>query len=303
MKFFKIFTIAIAALSFTACSDDDPTWNTESDVTVEMGKAAYTTKEGRGIVTVPISVTGERNGNIEVALAVKADYPNAAQEDVHFYFTTKAIVIAPEFDTYNVEITIIDDAELNEDRIFDVYLESAEGAKIGTQNFTQITIEDNDSNPYDRVSGEWVLDYINPASGSTELLKASVKLVAQENTERYLILTGVPTSFPDMQFMVNFFYDETTEEGHLEMNYDQTGGSTEIGSYGDCPIWLYTPAGSNSFTGEGGTIMYWNEDFTELSIEDRDVVGEYPYWWFLFEVSGQGYGNIEQMVPVKMTRP
>ena len=50
MKLNKIFAIALAALTLTACSDDDDNnflggVNTASGVTVEMGNSQFTTQE------------------------------------------------------------------------------------------------------------------------------------------------------------------------------------------------------------------------------------------------------------------
>ena len=80
MKFLKIFAIAVAAFSVASCSDDDTSWNTESDVTVQMGEATFSTKEGRGMVSIPLTVSGERNGNIKVTLDVVSDFENPAKE-------------------------------------------------------------------------------------------------------------------------------------------------------------------------------------------------------------------------------
>lgn len=98
MKLYKIFAVALAALTMTACSDDDDKigWNSNADVTVEMGQASISFKEGRGMVNVPVTVTGEANGNIMVTVACEETGLNPAQEDVHYYVTDKTIIISPE---------------------------------------------------------------------------------------------------------------------------------------------------------------------------------------------------------------
>lgn len=150
MKFLKIFAIAVAAFSVASCSDDDTSWNTESDVTVQMGEATFSTKEGRGMVSIPLTVSGERNGNIKVTLDVVSDFENPAKDEEHLYLTTKTIVIFPEDNTYDVEVSIVDDKDMNEARFCNVVIASAEGATIGAQSYTTIEIKDNDSEPYDR---------------------------------------------------------------------------------------------------------------------------------------------------------
>ena len=58
MKYIKLFML-LAAVSFLgACSDDDESWNSASDVTVSMENTTLRIKESAGIVEVPIKVEG-----------------------------------------------------------------------------------------------------------------------------------------------------------------------------------------------------------------------------------------------------
>ena len=63
MKLTKICAVALAAIAFAACSNEDEiSWN-NAEATVSMGKAELVSKENKGIVNVPVSVDGKRNGS------------------------------------------------------------------------------------------------------------------------------------------------------------------------------------------------------------------------------------------------
>ena len=63
MKLNKIFAIALAALTLTACSDDDDNnflggVNSAKGVTVEMGNSQFTAQESEEFFYVPVAVRG-----------------------------------------------------------------------------------------------------------------------------------------------------------------------------------------------------------------------------------------------------
>ena len=60
-----------AVTFFAACSSDDESWNSASDVTVGMAKAEMKVNEGKGLFNVPIEVKGETDGNVFVTVEVK----------------------------------------------------------------------------------------------------------------------------------------------------------------------------------------------------------------------------------------
>ena len=61
--------LAVTAF-FAACSDDDASWNTNADVTVEMGKTEVKVKEGVGLFNVPIVVNGETTAPVRVHVSM-----------------------------------------------------------------------------------------------------------------------------------------------------------------------------------------------------------------------------------------
>ncbi len=309
MKYLKIFAIAVASLSVTACSDNnDPDFNTMGDVTVEMGQGELSTKEGRGIVKIPVSVTGERNGIVEVTFAIKSDYENPAVDEQNIYMTTNTIVIFPEDNTYNLEVTIVDDKDMNEARYCDVTIVSAEGATVGSQNFTKVEIKDNDSEPYDRCAGEWILKTASITdAGNIEEKNTYIELVAyEEGTAKYdkaYQVRGLVD--PELAFRANFVYDKEAKTGYIAFELGQSGGnllvSSSLGEQSIVLMQLVTENGESYIISKGETLFHINSDFTEMEVENTIEQGVYPEWGFLFNAGG--WYLLDSFFVTGMTRP
>ncbi len=279
MKFFKIFTVALAAVAFTACSDnDDSAWNTAPDVTVEMGSATASFKEGRGLVTIPMVVNGDANGNIQVTLAVEEKGAYPAEDDVHFFLTTKTIVIFPEDKTYNVEIFINDDDVINEPRVCDIKIESVKGAQVGAVGFTELTIRDNDSDFYDKFAGQWILETIG-TDGSASNVKVNLAAFDEdeEGYNNYYVLEGLQQGY--VEYLVYFFYDMASQTGYLQLPYGQNGGTLNFAPpVGEANVHLCGFDGRYFFT-DGYTRFDWDETMTVLTATGDDGA-EKPGWLF-----------------------
>lgn len=158
MKGLKIFMLAVASVILASCSDDDSKWNSAGDVQVAMGSTEITWKENKGTNTpvfVPITVTGERNGAVQVTVSVAETGSNPAMDDVHYIITSKTIVIPADANEGQIELRTIDDSDVNENRTFTMTITSAHGASIGTSASTLITLKDNDSEFYEKLMGGW----------------------------------------------------------------------------------------------------------------------------------------------------
>lgn len=301
MKLFKIFTIAIAALSVTACSDDDKmTWNTDSDVTVEMGEASFSTKEGRGMVSIPLKVTGERNGSVKVTLDVVSDTENPAKDEENLYLTTKSIVIFPEDDTYDVEVTIVDDKVMNEPRFCDIVIASVEGATIGAQGYTTIEIKDNDTEPYDRAAGPWILEVIDysgtPARKYVDFVTYDE---GKAGYEKYYKMTGI---FDNNFYRVNYSGDKENEIFSISVNCSTKGSAIDPNKE-QYPIldlqFLVEENGQLYLVDRGETIFHIDPTFTKAEMEYTSIPGDFPIWGFL---TSEG-GLADYFYVTKMIRP
>lgn len=154
MKLTKYLLLACAPLLFAACGNDDD-WNTDGDVTVEMAKATMQVKENVSMVYVPLQVNGTANGPIRVTVEVTEDATTPAVEDEHYVLTSKTVVIPDNDEQISLELALTNDLEINENRIFTITIVNVEGAAIGQQNTTEVTIVDDDSMFYEALQGEW----------------------------------------------------------------------------------------------------------------------------------------------------
>lgn len=155
MKFNKIFAIALAALTLTACGDDDNDFNTAGDVTVEMKSTTLTVSKmfNGTFFNIPVIVEGDTNGPVEVTVEFSAVSENPATEGEDFVVTQKTITIGADKQIGNIEFYPIYKGDEIENSQFIATIVKAEGAKIGTEASTVITLKV--PTPYDKAQGVW----------------------------------------------------------------------------------------------------------------------------------------------------
>lgn len=159
MKLNKIFAIALAALTLTACSDDDDI-NT-ANVTVNMQKTEIEVSEDFSTGTyyyVPVEVTGESNGPVRVTVKVEGVGSTPATEGDDYVITSKTIVIPQGESVGEIEFHSVGDDIENPDREFTVTIVSAEGATIGSNATTIVRLLDNERllpEAYAKMIGTW----------------------------------------------------------------------------------------------------------------------------------------------------
>lgn len=160
MKLNKIFAIALAALTMTACSDDDE-YNTASAV-VEMGETTIEAQEDfteDDYYKVPIVVTGETNGPISVTVEVTGSGDTPATENENYIITQKTITIPAGSKIGYIEFHTTGDWDLNPDRKFIMTITSAQGATIGQRKSTLIALLDDETlfvPIYATMGGLWI---------------------------------------------------------------------------------------------------------------------------------------------------
>lgn len=160
MKLNKIAAIALAALAVTACSDDDDKFNT-NPVTVSLEQTTMSVTEDIAqniYYNVPVVVSGETNGPVRVTVEVEAVGTTPAEEGKDYLVTSKTIVIPAGETKGSIEFYPIGDQEENQDRTFTVNIVSAEGATVGGNTTTLVTLLDNERllpEAYAKVCGTW----------------------------------------------------------------------------------------------------------------------------------------------------
>ena len=263
--------LAVTAF-FAACSDDDASWNTNADVTVEMGKTEVKVKEGAGLFNVPIVVKGETTAPVRVHVSMRESGSNPAKKDVNYMVTDTTIVISDG--AGKVEVKTVDDDEINENRTFEVYIVSADGAKVGANSSTNVVLRDNDSEFYEKLQGVWKMKYVD-ANGAAKEWSVTVTGGDEESEDynHYLYVSGMMGNDWTMA-VLKYDYDKATKQGSLAFD--------ELGSYkfadgvdfglGNAPnyVCLFSQDGRNlTIEPIGGT---WSADFKTVTFEADKVL-------------------------------
>ena len=198
-----------AVTFFAACSSDDDSWNSASDVTVGMAQTEMTVNEGKGLFNVPIEVKGETDGNVFVTVEVKEVGANPAKEDVNYYVTDKTISISDG--TGNVEIETVDNDDINDPRTFQVTIVDAKGAKISENASTTISLKDNDAEFYSKLQGKWKMTCKNARTGAEINWDVKITGASEESEADYnkmLYITGMGGA--ESEVWLSFNYDKET---------------------------------------------------------------------------------------------
>lgn len=250
MKLNKIFAIALAALTLTACSDDDDNnflggVNTASGVTVEMGNSQFTTMENEEFFYVPIAVNGETNGKVVVTVEIRQATPGENQEGAtegkDYVVTSKTVNIAAGETTGFVEVSNNwESGVINPDRVFDVTIVKASGAQIGSQASCTVVIGNAD-NPYTMLCGKWNLKAIDRKGNEVDL-NLTLKTPAADSDAfgNELWLPGVMGDADYMIRFTDFTYNEETGGGSMKLGYGTLMTDNLAFNYGD-PVGVAYP--------------------------------------------------------------
>lgn len=168
MKLYKFLAVALVALSFASCEEnnleDYPNFlgavNTQPGVTVSL-QPTLSVDENIGEYSVPVEVTGATNGKLVVTFEVKegvaTEDVDPAKEVVNYNITSKTINI-PEGESVGfIELTPVwEQGKINNDCTFDITIKSVEGGSIGSNATCHVTIVNVD-NPYTMMCGNWTM--------------------------------------------------------------------------------------------------------------------------------------------------
>lgn len=299
MKYIKIFMLMVAATFFVACSSDDESWNTTSNAVVSMGKSEITWKENKGLVNVPITVTGERNGLVQVTVTVAETGSNPAMDDIHYIITSKTIVIPADATSGSIELRTIDDADINENRTFTMTISDVKGATLGDAT-ALITLKDNDSEFYEKLQGTWTMSAADVDDPSL-VDNYTVEIVGFDEDEagynKTLYIVGfMGYNWTEMELA--YEYDSATKEGSVSLVFPSAFATgVNFGSIGVSDVYQMGIDANDNFTYEP-LVGKWNDDFTEVTFNEWPAVygaicqgGGFPdgftgYVWF-------GYKNLK----------
>lgn len=307
-----IYICSLLLISFfmVGCEDEN-SLNTLGEATVSMGQANYNVKENKGIFLVPIHVSGDRNGAVEVDVEVKSNDP-ACVEDEHFLVTSKHIIIPHDKSVGYVEIKAVDDRVINTDRVFTINIIKVQGAQLNASNRqTMVTLLDNDNIPYDRMNGTWVVtatDMLQDMDASKVSWETRLTTVADEEGEGYgSVIVMSPwrmwsgDTFEDVLNITHnliFRYNEASQTATLELKLGQImaegfilGGENEDGlDLTSCTMRSAMPT-AMSYTTNGTITGKVNDDFTQITF-NLPMMGllydanntPFSYWFYYSDI-------------------
>lgn len=260
MKYIKfLMLLAVAILPFfTSCSEDEDVNSNEctvgfasSEVSVGEASASY--------VQVPITVTGKRNGQIHVTVEAAPVGKNGAEEGKNYVITDKTLNLNADTlstGTINVELKIIDDNEINDDRQFTLKLTSVEGATVSNAE-TTVTIVDNDGDSYLSFGGTWTLTATSEVSGTTSF-QVGISAASQGSTDYEKVLTATGNfGGVDLTWKLGYTYDKASNKGTITF----ICGDDVVGTYQDYNLGWYL------YTGDG--YLYSGEVPAEWELDEE----------------------------------
>lgn len=307
MKLNKIFAITLAAVALTGCTEDPDLFlggvNTENGVTVAMGNSTFATEESEEFCYVPITVTGNTNGKVEVTVEVTTATPGQGEENAtegtHFAITSKTINIAEGENTGFLEIhNLWETGVINNDRVYNITITKAKGATIGDPATCTVTIANSDS-PYTMLLGNWKFTGVNMFDGKD--VEVTLKMVAPSSSSEYygseLYLTGIFGRTEMYIPFTDFDFDVESGTGTMELGY-----GSFMSDYlwtvndQDCVLVLMGLNGTTPTLNAQATCTF-NEDMNEIVVpETAKVVGgwyTYPAFQYLGMNSAGVYRNIK----------
>ena len=267
MKLYKLSAFVLATAIFASCSEEELSWNS-SAATVSMEQAELVYKENKGMVNVPIVVDGELNGPVEVTVEVAEVGENPAMEDVHYIVTSKTVLIPADATSGKIEFKTVDDADINEERTFVINIKSVNGATVGETASTTVTLKDNDSQFYEKLQGRWKMT----SSAGTWNINIIGAEEGEEGYNEVFQVTGIMGY--DWTSMTMFYsYDVATKTGYVYIPFGYIfaeGVNFGLGGTQDVATGTVVDGYINF---DGGILGTWNEDFTEITFEDKLLYG------------------------------
>lgn len=279
MKIKSIFALATAALAWTGCSTDLepeklPT-NSASGVTVEMQDAELVFPEDQmssnTYYDIPIVVTGETNGAVEVTVELGEIGETPAKAGENYIVTSKKVIIPAGTNVGNIQFYPKGDEEENPDRQFTVTIVSAAGATIGAQSSTLVTLLDNElmvKNAYRDIQGVWTVSANSVFDGPV-----TYQLIIQgypEGDANYLKvvnLVGIGGT-PDFVVPATISCNPVNGETNLSIKCnDGVLGTAMAGSAGLVDIRLLYVEGESLYL-NGNVTAVGNPDLTQIVFND-----------------------------------
>lgn len=257
----------------------------ESDASVAFDTPVVFLREADETYYLPVKLQGTPAGPVKMTIEV---VDSTAKGGVHFHLTTKEFVVNADF--AGIPVTLVDDDEINLDRMFLVKITSVLGAmKITSQSTCLVTIRNEDLGISLGVKSRT----IEEAPGNIKSVKIPIRLIGDPGADLE-INVGVVDGFGNAVVGHDFVIKETT----LTVPYGQDSIEVEV-----IPQYNTEITGDKNFrlqvTGvEGHEELDLSALVCDVTIHDYDT--EVSFGQAGYKV---GLSVTSMMVPVKLSQP
>jgi hypothetical protein len=270
MKYIHIYIWALLSVLFVACSDDTVGLNSH-DVKVAFAQSDISLNENAGIVSIPLSVEGERNGLVKMTFKVTGV---TAVENEHYLVTTTTLQFDAETETIpGLEIRLLDDGDTeNDDRTLTVTIEQVEGAQKGAISTCNVTLVDVDKNPYFKLMGDWTFTGVNVATDETETFTVNISNNGDESlVEKSYIGTGfLVEAGVTLEWKLN--YNKSSETLSL-VEGPSSANAYDFGSFVGVFKVIPMEISEQDLVPIRSIQATWSEAFDKVTFEPEGVIG------------------------------
>ena len=201
------------------------------DIAIGFGQESFRFKEGAGLNKIEVVVTGEaRNYPVTFDIEARLLTDDGVEVDDVLHFTqTKGLKVkGKDLAPVYVEFFVKDDDVINEKREVELSITNVEGASVSVDK-TVIEIKDNDSDPYDKLMGDWTASatdyYGNKVTFPVNISGGFTQSDVDANEGRVLVCWGFgsvqrefPTSNPPKQPVWYIDFDEDAHALYVQAN-------------------------------------------------------------------------------------
>lgn len=308
MKFSKIFAIALAAATMTACSDDDNELNSASDVTVDFEGATMEVNEDQDFFEIPVMVTGETNGDIKVTIEVEAPETvddQTAVENEQYMITSYTITIPQGEATGAFEVrNLWEQGVVTPDKTFTVKITKVEGAQLGSIATANVTIINID-NTFTSLLGRWTLTATNLRTGDPVSYVVNFGYPSQPEPEEVGHLICAYNYQEEADMYIPIWFDINENNGNVDFvgiildyltwpYYTDFGGA--VGNGVLCTSSIY----NNSWVQQGFIDGVINEEHTEIKFDENYPLINRIIAYPSFNYTGYFYGK--QLAGITLTK-
>ena len=149
--------VAAAFLTFTSCSNDQPSFN-DADAFVAMLSSTVNTDETSGSIEIPVMLTSLAGIETTVDFEISAPETAGAVEGEHFTLanSSKTLTFTKDAPTQNIKVNILDNDEFGGNVKFVITLVNPKNVNLGANTTCTVTIEDNE-HPLSMILGDYTI--------------------------------------------------------------------------------------------------------------------------------------------------